>query len=56
MPNEYKNKSPRARVILKTEDVLSATFGSILNPAIIREMAELIYKTIEPDIVTEKGD
>ena len=42
--NEYRNKTPRARIIMKTSDKLEELFRTLQLPRIVLdEMAEQIY-------------
>lgn len=49
--NDYKNKSVKARIILKTTDVLQGIFGSMIFPHVLTDVSKEIYKAIKSDIM-----
>ena len=51
--NEYKNKTPKARVTLKIEDTLVSAFGSVICRPVLKELSELIFKVIEKDVTVD---
>lgn len=47
--NDYKNQTPKARIILKTFDTLKGIFGGIVLEHVLKDVAEQVYKAIRKD-------